>query len=461
MASAFEVLDNFLPDNNSIVSSSSASAAAATVHVQDKRGVKRKHSVISSFDANNDNDECCGDSLLLLETAQSIEEEQHQQCLESGGGGPHSLLNLLKKHVANKNKPDHAIPNVDVDNTPNPIKPTKNVTTTTTTETVTLQQYNHQMKIQQANNVQPGDPNYMEWLPATISSDYDIYHEYGTDPSALNNKHRQGDKSGCSCAGCALRPDKSPLKLNNYTLFVKKTMEDADRSDSVTRAKQIHDDYDKLIAQPKKRLKRTVLGGQTTQQQQQQRPFTSDNIIDNGLLVHHHREQQQEEKEDLIDEWDVPQIFAHIKYHKSDTVEDIRHFKETLKRLFYTVERNSLVVMHNSKKNSFGEPLCRIDTEQFKIFKEIIDLYIKLGKSRPDQMIPFTDPLTANSAMRVGSLGTSTGDDNKNASLISLIETSGKLLYNKKGKMNNNMAAGASSKTTGINNNAAAKGKKR
>lgn len=315
---------------------------------------------------------------------------------------------------------------------------------------------------QQTQQQQQQQKSNDDWTPYAISDDYKMFKRYGVDPKTIDNDH---DCSGTNCFGCGMHSDKNILKNTNMELFVQRMINSGlQNSDLVSRSEMLYNDYNTLIKEPSERLKNHL--NELNKQQNNKNHCNEGDIKDNdddddeyeelydgcsienmqtSTIHSNHKNSYQQNvnrqrhsnksnndvntKNGLTnEEWNVVQVYNHIKRHTANPVEEIAGIKSTILKCMEELSRGSLFLQHSTKKDQFGNPLIRGDSDQFKIFFTCIDKYMLLMKSNPEKMLPFFNPSKSVTSSDISS-GTAAVHGRNTGELVNL---TGQLLFTKK-----------------------------
>jgi hypothetical protein len=93
-----------------------------------------------------------------------------------------------------------------------------------------------------------------------------------------------------------------------------------------------------------------------------------------------------------LPEWPPSMVLEHLTRHHNDPELTAGLMLKKLSSLFLEQYENGLVEIDATLLNAKGEPLKTINHKKWRVVKEILELWIKMGKSRPDKMHPFYHP---------------------------------------------------------------------
>jgi hypothetical protein len=274
-----------------------------------------------------------------------------------------------------------------------------------------------------------------EWVPASVSEDSVVFAKYGVDPSSVGCGHSPGEPDN-KCFGCSLGRTGFPAKGSNVKTFVERMAAMQGSTGSVLeRAEAIRDDHEALIEKPKRKLEKMLAREGETKKEgigfnggnERKRPF-SETLRDSrernatdASFEDENRESSDRKRRrttaetassrnsvlatasrEKTSEWDVPQIYNHVKRHGTSVVGEVQQRRNALTRMMDTMERNSTFVAHATRKNDFGGPLLKADPDQCKVYLALLKSWIDLSKSRPDLWKPLYDPEKKSDAISAG-----------------------------------------------------------
>jgi hypothetical protein len=265
-----------------------------------------------------------------------------------------------------------------------------------------------------------GNGAEVEWEPYAISEDFDVFSRYGVDPGDAAS-FRYGDGDGDEdCIGCSIHKDADLNSKSNIDAFVRKMAESGLRyRDGLEMAKSVQRDYDKLIRDPAKKLERMAPDFFSSESRGRRRmtnamttttrttettknfEFESDDEFCEESEVSESEEGayrrisgKKSPKTKPGDKWGIGQIYRHIAYHENDQARKMQAVTTSLYKVIEILQRNALLVQHPTKKNSFGQPLVKVDAEQFGVYERTVKLLMLNAKSNPavdGRMIPYGD----------------------------------------------------------------------
>ena len=286
--------------------------------------------------------------------------------------------------------------------------------------------------------------NNDDWKARSISEDYEVFLKTGINP-----RQRDSCKSG-KCFGCNMRGDGTPLKKKNVEVFIRR-MDDlaSSVSDAYSRSQLVERDYERLIRDPKKRLrdafrkmegdgdKRKYKNNEHPDRRHHRQHHDGSDCGGNDGGVGGDDDGENEDDEDDGDDdddgedddrWDKVDIYNHLVRHAGNVVEDIDYLRRsTLKQL--KLLEDCLFVEHPVKRNSLGEPLLIMNESAARCYKDLVKCHLDICKSRPDLMTPFYDGRRTATPRTVASL--TNNNHSSGTTTISQTDLGGRLLYGK------------------------------